>query len=558
MAATMPTDLMEASIEQLGYGLRQHQFTSVGLVKAYLLKIAEVNGELNAVLETNPDALSIAASLDEERADGKVRGPLHGIPILIKDFIATKDKLNTTGTFIRDHHCGRLLFPFTADLLPAGSYALLGAKVSHDATIVTKLRKAGAIILGKTNLSQWAHLRSFNTTNGWSARGGQTHGPYFPDQDPWGSSSGSAVSVALGLSAAALGTETDGSITYPASYNNIVGIKPTVGLTSRHMIISFSEHEDTVGPLARTVKDAAYLLQVISGVDRRDNYTSAIPDGVVPDFVSACKPSALASVRLGIPRNAISILSDNASRPMLEAFEWSVDVLRAAGATIIEDANFTAAVEYMNSTATSTVVFADWKMNLPLYLAALAFNPQNIGTLEDLRNFITTSPLEDSLKRDVSLMDLAIQSPPHNNKDPQFWEAYQKALYFGEEGGLAGAIERHQLDAVILPANFAPHWAASIGAPIITVPMGAYPAGTPMAKDAWGLVEVASNIPSACPHPHREIGKRFSEKQLVGMAYAFEQRTKFRDKLKPYVTPKASIEVTKRGNEVEVQVEESD
>lgn len=268
-----------------------------------------------------------------------------------------------------------------------------------------------------------------------------------------------------------------------------------VGLTSRHMVIPFSEHEDTVGPLARTVKDAAYLLQAIAGVDPRDNYTSAIPGGVVPDYVSACKFSGLSGLRLGIPRNVISMLSDNASEPMLEAFERSLDGLRGAGATIIEDTNFTAANEYMNSTATSTVVFADWKTNLPTYLASLTSNPHNIKTLEDVCNFIIAYPLEDFPERDVALMDLTIQSPPANNTDSLFWEAYQKALYFGNEGGLIGAIERHQLDAVILPANFAPHWAAPIGAPIVTVPMGAYPAGTPIVKDPWGLVEVAPNIP---------------------------------------------------------------
>lgn len=261
------------------------------------------------------------------------------------------------------------------------------------------------------------------------------------------------------------------------------------------MVIPFSEHEDTVGPLARTVKDAAYLLQAIAGVDPRDNYTSAIPGGVVPDYVSACKFSGLSGLRLGIPRNVISMLSDNASEPMLEAFERSLDVLRGAGATIIEDTNFTAANEYMNSTATSTVVFADWKTNLPTYLASLTSNPHKIKTLEDVCNFIIAYPLEDFPERDVALMDLTIQSPPANNTDSLFWEAYQKALYFGNEGGLIGAIERHQLDAVILPANFAPHWAAPIGAPIVTVPMGAYPAGTPIVKDPWGLVEVAPNIP---------------------------------------------------------------
>lgn len=276
-------------------------------------------------------------------------------------------------------------------------------------------------------------------------------------------------------------------------------------MTSRHLIIPFSEHEDTVGPLTRTVKDAAYILQAIAGVDPRDNYTFAIPSRVVPDYISACKFSGVSGMRLGVPRNVISMLSDDTSEPMLEAFDRSLDVLRGAGAIIIEDTNFTAAAEYLNSTATSTVVLADWKTNLPAYLASLTSNPQNIKTLDDVRNFITTSPLEDFPDRDVLLMELAIQSPPASNTDPLFWDAYQKALYFGDEGGLVGTIGRHQLDAVILPANFAPHWAAPIGAPIVTVPMGAYPVGTPILKDSWGLVEVAPNIPWVFYRPCREI-----------------------------------------------------
>jgi amidase len=268
-----------------------------------------------------------------------------------------------------------------------------------------------------------------------------------------------------------------------------------VGLTSRHMVIPFSEHEDTVGPLARTVKDAAYILQAIAGVDPLDNYTSAIPGGVIPDYIFPCKLSGLSGTRLGIPRNVISMLSDNSSKPMLEAFERSLDILRSAGATIVEDTNFTAAAEYMNSTAASTVVFADWKTNLPNYLESLVSNPHNINTFEDVRDFTTTSPLEDFPERDVGLFDLALQSAPADNISPLFWAAYQQALYFGNKGGLVGAIERHHLDAVILPANFAPHWAAPIGAPIVTVPMGAYPAGIPVMKDSWGLVEVAPNIP---------------------------------------------------------------
>ena len=204
---------------------------------------------------TCPRSQLFASELDTERANGTVRGPLHGVPILIKNNIGTNDSMDNT----------------------AGSYALAGARIPRDSTIAAKLRKAGAVILGKANLSQWANFRSDNSSSGWSAIGGQVIGAYFPDQDPSGSSSGSGVSSSIGLAFAALGSETDGSIISPSDANNLVGIKPTVGLTSRDLVIPISEHQDTVGPMARTVKDAAYVLQAIAGLSPYDNYTSAIP-----------------------------------------------------------------------------------------------------------------------------------------------------------------------------------------------------------------------------------------------------------------------------------------
>ncbi|KAG0647866.1 amidase [Hyphodiscus hymeniophilus] len=453
--------LLDATIDELAEGLASKTFNSVDLVKAYIARVAEVNGNFQAVAELNPDALTIAAELDRERSMGFVRGPLHGIPMLIKDNIATNDQMNTT----------------------AGSYALIGAKVPRDATIVRKLRTAGVVLLGKTNLSQWMSSRSFNASSGWSALGGQVYGPYFPDQDPSGSSSGSGVAAALGLALGCLGTETDGSITLPSSYNNIAGIKPTVGLTSRYLVILASEHQDTIGPMARTVKDAAHILQAIVGKDSLDNYTSAIPNGVMPDYVAACNLSALSQTRIGIPRNVISLISDNTTGPILEAFEEALEVLLAAGATIVEDTNFTAAAEYLST------------------------NPHIEQTW--------------------------------NNTDARFWPAYQRYLFYGEEGGLLGAIERYALDAVLLPANFASHWAAPVGSPIVTVPLGVYPPGTPVvnSRGSWGLVKAAPNIPFGIGF----LGTRFSEAKLIGMAYAFEQRTQARLKAQPYLLPTTEL-----------------
>ncbi|KAL1855192.1 hypothetical protein VTK73DRAFT_8628 [Phialemonium thermophilum] len=258
--------LYDAKLEDLTGGLESGCFTSVDLVKTYLARIDEVNDQLHAVLEVNPDALDIAAQLDAERAAGHTRGPLHGIPILVKDNIATCDKMNNT----------------------AGSYALLGAKVPRDSPTVAKLRAAGAVILGKTNLSQWAQYRSNNGTSGWSSVGGQVYGPYYPHEDPYGSSSGSGVASALGLAFASLGTETHGSIVMPSNRAHCVGIKPSVGLTSRYLVVPISLHQDTVGPIARSVRDAATVLSVIAGADEYDSYTSAIPNGgVLPDYLRA-------------------------------------------------------------------------------------------------------------------------------------------------------------------------------------------------------------------------------------------------------------------------------
>lgn len=279
--------LLDATTEDLIAGLEYGLFTSVDLVNAYIARINEVNSTLRPVTQLNPDALDIAKSLDDERTNGTTRGPLHGIPVLIKNNIATLDSMNNT----------------------AGSYALVNAKVPRDSFLAAKLRQAGAVILGKSNLSQWANYRSLNSSNGWSALGGQVIGPYFPDQDPSGSSSGSGVASALALAHFSLGSETDGSIIGPSGANNVVGIKPSVGLTSRNLVIPISQHQDTVGPIARTVKDAAYLLSAIAGYDPADNYTSAIPfpHYTIPDYVAACNFSALRGKRLGIPRNVFDV-----------------------------------------------------------------------------------------------------------------------------------------------------------------------------------------------------------------------------------------------------------
>ncbi|KAH8896714.1 amidase signature enzyme [Thozetella sp. PMI_491] len=499
--------LIDVTIDDLTGGLERGLFTSVDLVNAYIARIQQVNSTLSVVTELNPDALAIAADLDSKRASGTILGPLHGIPILIKNNIATLDKMNNT----------------------AGSWALLGSQVPSDSFIAKKLRAAGAIILGKTNLSQWANYRSTNSSNGWSAYGGQVYGAYYPFQDPSGSSSGSGVSSSIGLALAALGTETSGSIVSPAQQNNLVGIKPTVGLTSRHLVIPISEHQDTVGPMARTVKDAAIILKAIAGRDPADNYTMAIPHcGKIPDYVAACDIGALKGARIGIPYNVFNATS---TPVVTAAFNAAIDLMKAEGATIVE-ANFTKSP----TSANATVLQVDFITNLAQYVAELTYNPHGIHSVADLRAFTQSFPLEDYPDRNTATWDAAI-ALGYNNTDIRFWTALQQNYQSGGPDGLLGAIERSGVDAIILPSSQSPGLASIVGAPIVTVPLGFFPADTPVTKTSRGLVSRGPKVPFGISF----MGDKFSEATLIGLAYAFEQKTLVRNKVQPYIVPNLEL-----------------
>ncbi|TKA66220.1 hypothetical protein B0A55_10230 [Friedmanniomyces simplex] len=508
--------LIEVDLEDLVDGLESGLFTSYDLVRAYEARIMEVNSTLHMVTELNPDALTIAAQLDRMRANGTVLGPLHGIPILIKNNIATDDKMNNT----------------------AGSWSLRGSKVPRDSTLAAKLRKAGAIILGKTNLSQWANYRSDNTSNGWSAYGGQTYAAYYPGQDPSGSSSGSGVSSAIGLALAALGSETSGSILSPSDVNNLVGIKPTVGLTSRYLVIPISEHQDTVGPMARSVKDAAYVLQAIAGPDTNDNYTLANPavNGTTPDYVAACNYNAFAGKRIGVARNVIDIWGSYTDPPVLAAFNEAIKQIAAAGAEIV-DANFTAFAAWQNDKNETLVLNADFISDLANYLSELTYNPYGIENLAEERNFTQTFPLEQYPQRDTKIWDGALKQG-WNNTDPRFWAAYQANLYYGGEGGILGALERTNTSAVILPTQLSPSIPALVGSPVVTVPMGFYPANWTVTLNGFGnLVATGPNVPFGLSF----MGRKWSEADLIGFAYAYEQRTMHRNDVQPYLVPNIEL-----------------
>src|SRR5262245_17582529 len=319
---TGPFALEELTIAQLQDAMKTGQHTARAIVEMYLARIDEIDKRgpgINSVIELNPDVLAIAGRLDDERKAGKLRGPLHGIPILIKDNIDTGDKMTTT----------------------AGSLALEGSIAPRDAFIAERLRLAGAIIIGKTNLSEWANFRSTRSVSGWSGRGGQTKNPYALDRNPCGSSSGSAAAAAANLCAAAIGTETDGSIVCPSSTNGLVGIKPTLGLVSRSGIIPIAHSQDTAGPMTRTVRDAAILLSALTGVDPRDKATSQSSGKAQKLRIVFLDPQALKGARIGIVRKSFGF-SDRVDKLLQE----SIDAMKRAGAVIIDPADIPNAGKY--------------------------------------------------------------------------------------------------------------------------------------------------------------------------------------------------------------------
>ncbi|KAJ7356621.1 amidase signature enzyme [Mycena albidolilacea] len=513
-AAALP-DLYEATLAQLQAGLDASQFTSVHLVKAYLARIQEVNLKgpaLRAVIETNAFALTQAAVLDAERKITGKRSMLHGIPILIKDNIATiaTEGMNTT----------------------AGSFALLGSVVPGDSGVVKRLRAAGAIILGKTNMSEFAGLRG---NNGWSGRGGQTTSPYYPQANPCGSSSGSAVGAAIGLAAVTVGTETDGSIICPSSNNNIAGIKPTVGLTSRAGVVPLSQHQDTVGPLARSLTDAAIVLSIIAGKDSNDNFTSAQPS-VVPDFTKSLNAKALAGKRIGVPRKVFLDNSVTGNDPSVNAaFTQALATLRALGATIVDPADLPSAEDYVTSYNETIVEAVDFKTQFAQYTAALRSNPSGVHTLDDLIAFNDANPSleEPAGHEDQSLLieaELLI-----GGQDATYYAALAADKDIGSTRGIDFVLKNFGLDALVLPApgvnnpigggaGYTAGMAAIVGYPAVTVPMGFYPSTVSATSFSPGTVYPAPGVPFGLTF----IGTAFSESTLIGFGYAYEQKTQTR------------------------------
>ncbi|RWA10549.1 hypothetical protein EKO27_g4556 [Xylaria grammica] len=508
--------LLDATIRGLSEGLEARRFTSVELVKVYLSRIEEAS-EFRAVLQINPEAADIAQSLDEERARSGSRGPLHGIPVLVKDNIVTNDRLHAS----------------------AGSYALLDAKPSVESSLIKRLREAGVIFLGKSNLSEWANFRGLSISSGWSPRGGQTLGAYYPNSNPDGSSSGSAVAAALGLCAAALGTETFGSIIDPAGMNNVVGYKPTRGLIANDGVIPISNRQDVIGTLTRTVEDAAYMLSNIAGRSDLDPRTWNIPFQEIPDFTDFCNTN-LTGMRIGVPRNAFP---SDAPAPILASFNRALETLQSAGATVVENANFTAADEFrkLNQQVKGIVRSSEFKRDIVKYLETLATNPNEIHSAEDIINFTKTCPDEEYPEKDIRNF-LWAQEEGINVESDKYKEMVERELYFGGEGGILGAIYEHKLDVIVVPSTLGitNDLAAKMGFPVVSVPLGFWPKETPIQYDTRdpGLIKIAPGIPYCLTI----VGNAFTDAKILQVAYTFEQLAAVRaNGPLPFKVPKTEL-----------------
>jgi amidase len=487
-------DVSDASVASLQAAMQSGKTSSQALVRAYLARIKALDKggpRINSVIEVNPDALMIAQTLDAERKAGKVRGPMHGIPVLIKDNIATCDKMQTT----------------------AGSLALVGSRPNRDAFIVAKLRAAGAVIIGKTNLSEWANFRSTRSTSGWSSRGGLTKNPHALDRNTSGSSSGSGAAAAAGFATVTIGTETDGSIVSPSNANGIVGFKPTLGLVSRSGIIPIAASQDTAGPMTRTVADAAALLTAISGTDPKDGAT-AEANTKMQDYTKFLDKDGLKGKRIGVVRNQFGGRNDLASAVV----EKALDVLRAQGAVLVDLPQLPGAGRY-GATELEVLQF-EFKAGVADYLTEYAPNSP-IKSLADVMAF-------NEKNRDKVMpyfqQELIAQSVAKGGLDSkEYRDALANNLKFSREEGIDKALKDNKLDGLVAPSG-SPSWltdfirgdfsgggfsqaAAVAGYPHITVPAGfveGLPVGISFVGGAW------------------------SEPTLFAMAYAYEQASNAR------------------------------
>jgi amidase len=499
-------ELDEVTIDDLQKAFLSGQYSSRSLAEKYLARIQEIDKAgpmVNSVIELNPEALQIADALDLERKAKGPRGPLHGIPVLIKDNIDTGDRMNTT----------------------AGSLALLGGRPANDAFVAAQLRNAGAVILGKTNLSEWANIRCSHSTSGWSGRGGLTRNPYALDRNPCGSSSGTGAAVSANLCVAGVGTETDGSVVCPSSANGLAGLKPTVGLVSRSGIVPISHSQDTAGPMARTVRDVAILLGAMAGADPQDPATAESQAKLSPDYTRFLDPAGLKGARLGVVRKYFGF--NDAADQLMDSL---LGEMKRAGAEIVDPADIPTIGKFDESEL--TVFYYELKADLAAYLARRG------SSVKSLKDVIEFNELNRGREMPYFGQDIFLKS---EQKGPLTSKEYLDALALNHQltraEGIDFVMDKFKLDALVAPTG-GPAWITDLingdhvaGGSSSAAAVAGYPNINVTAGSLWGL-----------PVGISFFGRAWSEPTLLKIAYSFEQLTKARQKPRflPTIDIKAS------------------
>ena len=489
-----PFELDEINIDEISSGYKSGKYTVRSITEKYLARVKEIDKagpSINSIIELNPDALKIADELDKELKEKGPRSPMHGIPVLLKDNIDTIDNMETT----------------------AGSLALVGSRPQKDSFVAKQLRDAGALILGKTNLSEWANMRSTHSTSGWSGRGGLTKNPYALDRNTSGSSSGSGAATAANLCAVAVGSETDGSVVSPSSLNGLVGIKPTVGLVSRAGIIPISHSQDTAGPMTRTVKDGAILLSAMAGVDSEDEATQNAERKSYPDYTKFLDKNGLKGTRIGVLRAYFGFL------PSVDiVINNSLDILKQNGAILFDPIIIDTLGQFDNSE--STVLLYELKADMAAYLKHRGPNTP-LKTLKDLIDFNEKHADKEMPYFNQELFLKGEEKGPLT--DQEYIDALEKNHRLTREEGIDAVMDKHNLDAIVSPTD-SPAWMTDL-------------------VDGDHFLGGSSQLPAVSGYPHITVpagqvfglpigisffGRAWSEPVLLKIAYAFEQVTKSR------------------------------
>ncbi len=487
-------ELEEAEVLDLQEKMRTGALSAKALTQAYLDRIQALDRQgptLRSILETNPEAVAIAEALDKERREKGPRGPLHGIPVLVKDNLGTADRMTTT----------------------AGSLALAGSIPSRDSFVVQHLREAGAVILGKANLSEWANIRSNKSSSGWSARGGQCRNPYVLDRNPCGSSSGSGAAVSANLCALAIGTETDGSIVCPSNANGIVGIKPTLGLVSRAGIIPIAHSQDTAGPMGRTVRDAAILLGAIAGIDANDAATAESRGHAQTDYTGALDKAGLRGARIGVYRKAFGF-----HREVDRIMEEALLAMKREGALLVDPADIPHAEEYGDSEL--EVLLYELKADLNAYLAALGPKAP-VKTLAEVIAFNEAHRAEEMPYFGQELFLKAQEKGPLTDKP--YLDALEKNRRLSRAEGIDAVMDEHRLDAIVAPTG-SPAWLTDC----VNGDHFGGGSSSPPAVAGYPNINVPAGFAFGLPVGVSFIGRAWSESVLIRLAYAFEQATRVR------------------------------